>query len=85
MEKLVFEHNWDVPHEASGTEVFAFEYESKIAFQCHALDLIKKSKKNGGPVVLFHWAFYDEIKLVDEIEHNVYDLEDWFEKKKQKI
>ena len=82
MEKLVFEHNWCIPWEADGTEVFAFEYESKIAFQCYVLDLIKKSKINGESVVLFGWRFDDLLEFEKEIEHNVYILEEWFEKKK---
>jgi hypothetical protein len=85
MEKLIFEHNWSIPWEASGTEVFAFEYESKIAFQCYVLDLIKKSKKTGDPIVLFDWTFSDKSQLEDEIEHQVYTIEEWFETKKFKI
>jgi hypothetical protein len=84
MEKLVFEYNWSIPWEANGTEVFAFEYESKIAFQCYVLDLIKKSKKNDVPFVLFDWGF-DTSEIEKEIEHNVYTLEEWFEKKKIKL
>jgi|688.fasta_scaffold1091039_3 hypothetical protein len=85
MEKLIFEHNWSIPYESNGTEVFAVEYESKIAFQCYVFDLIKKSKNTDDTFVLFGWSFYDLSELEIEIEHNVYTIEEWFEKKKQKL
>jgi hypothetical protein len=85
MEKLIFSHHWSVAYESSGTEVFAFEYESKIAFQCYVLDLIKSSKKTGKYLMLFGWTFGDLSELEVEIEHDVYTLEEWFEKKKEKI
>lgn len=85
MEKLIFEHNWSIPWEANGTEVFAFEYESKIAFQCYVLELIKKCKKTGNQLVLFDWTFSNLSELESEIEHCVYTLEEWFENKKTNL
>lgn len=83
MEKLIFEHNWCIPYEAQGTEAFAFEYKSKIHFQCFVFDLIDDAKRKRDNVELFGWTFEDLSELEKEVTHKVYTLDEWFEKKQK--
>ncbi len=90
--KLVLEHHWSVPYEASGTITMPFEYESKEKF---VFDVLEKFKDK-------EWITYsigphhmdEEVELfgitmtkwdIEAIEHHVYTLEEWFERKKEKI
>jgi hypothetical protein len=43
--KIVFEYNWNVEHEASGTETIPFEYSSIEDFQFMVLEKIKEHKE----------------------------------------
>jgi hypothetical protein len=83
--KLIFEYNWCVPHEASGAEVFAIECDSKIKLQIYVLDKIKEARKESNYITLFNFDFYDLNELEHQIEHNVFTLEEWYEKNKIEI
>ena len=43
--KLIFKYNWCVPYEASGTEIFIIECDSKIKLQVYVLDKIKEVRQ----------------------------------------
>jgi hypothetical protein len=92
--KIVFEYNWNVEHEASGTETIPFEYSSIEDFQFMVLEKIKEHKekciKEYGNIDGSQWYRNGNIKILnqefnvgsleDSIEFCVYELDDWFEK-----
>lgn len=87
--KLIYVHNYS-SFDCSGEHVIPFEYESKEKFVFDVLEKFKGKKwKEYGA------GFYEEVELflpeskcdilvneydVEIIEHNVYTLEEWFEK-----
>ena len=84
--KLIFKYDWSVPYEASGTEIFAIECDSEIKLQVHVLDKIKQTRKKEFSVLsLFGFDFYNLYDLEDQIQHNVFTLEEWYEKNKTEI
>jgi hypothetical protein len=96
--KLVFKYRWYVEHVAEGTETIPFEYSSKEDFQYFVLEEIKNFKdeciKEHGEKDGEMWYRNSYIKILDCdmnigdledcIEHNVFELDEWFEKLKKK-
>jgi len=84
--KLIFEYSWCIPWEADGTETFAIEFESLLGFQCYVLDKIKEAKQKGDTLLtLFDFTFYHLDELEEQIQTNVFTLENWFEKRMVKF
>lgn len=84
--KLIFEYNWCIPYEASGTEIFPIVCDSQIKLQVHVLDKINETRKEEfGILTLFGFDFYDLGNLEHQIQYNVFTLEEWYEKNKTKI
>jgi hypothetical protein len=84
--KLIFKYNWCVPYEASGTEIFIIECDSKIKLQVYVLDKIKEVRqKKNNYLTLFNFEFYNLDELEYQIEYNVYTLDEWCEKEIIKI
>ena len=82
MEKLIFKYEWSIPWETSGTETFIIECASKIKLQVYVLDKVKEARKNHSHITLFNFEFYNLDDLEYQIEHNVYTLDEWYEKNK---
>ena len=83
--KLIFKYNWSIPWEASGTEVFTIECSSVLKLQIYVLDKVKEARKESSYITLFNFDFYNLDDLEYQIEHNVFTLEEWYEKNKIKI
>jgi hypothetical protein len=83
--KLIFEYEWSVPYEASGTEIFIIECDSEIKLQVHVLDKIKEARKNMNFVNIFDFDFYNLDELEYQIQHKTYTLEEWTDKRIKKI
>ncbi len=78
--KLVFEHYKSEEWVYSCTNTIPFEYESKEKF---IFDVLEKSKNVEGQyehIILFN--DHIDVDTIEQIEHNVYTLEEWFEKLK---
>jgi hypothetical protein len=84
--KLIFKYNWWIPDEASGTEIFVIECDSQIKLQVYVLDKIKETrKKEFGVLSLFGFDFYNLDDLENQIQYNVFTLDEWCEKEIIKI
>ena len=82
--KLVFEYHWAVPYESQGVITVACERKSKIALQCEMLDEVKLAKCEDRCAKILGIETYEFDDLENQIEHNVYSLDDWFNKTKVK-
>lgn len=86
--KLILVHFWG-GEPCGGTSIIPFEYESKEKF---VFDVLEKYK-NKEWMVGTHGIF-EEVEIfpnaylnkwdIEEIEHNVYELNEWFDKQKTK-
>jgi hypothetical protein len=85
MQKLIFTYYWNIPWEASGTEVFTIECSSKLKLQIYVLDKVKEARKETSYINLFNFDFYNLDELERQIEHNLFTLEEWYEKNKIQI
>jgi hypothetical protein len=83
--KLIFEYEWSVPYEASGTEIFIIECDSEIKLQVHVLDKIKEARKNMCILNLFDFEFYNLDELEYQIQYKTYTLEEWTDKRIKNI
>jgi hypothetical protein len=81
--KLIFEHHWgDEP--CSGTDIIPFEYSSKEDFVLMILDKFNSKfwKDNSFCELFGSYLYKDDI---ENLEYNVYTLDEWFERKKYKF
>jgi hypothetical protein len=95
MEKLVYVHFWGDEGDC-GTAHIAFEYESKDAF---VFDLLERTKDHKWETFNVGTRFesYSRVKVFEEadvwldksevesVEHNLYTLDEWFERQKTKV
>lgn len=91
--KLVLNYRWG-DEGCSGTSDVPFEYESKEKF---VFDILEKYKDKEwkewkmGRNTIYHETIVliEGVEMnkfdIESIEHSVYDLEEWFELKKEKI
>jgi hypothetical protein len=84
--QLIFEYNWCIEHEASGTEIFVIECDSIIKLQVYVLDEIKAARKDNF-LTIFNMDFYnlDSLEIQIQIQDNIYTLDEWCGKKIIKI
>jgi len=94
MQKLVFVHSWG-DEGCCGTSHIAFEYESKDKFCYDALEKLETWKKENKLIGRkdnyqeYHWAviniFNDYFSPceIENLEYNIFTLEEWFEKEKE--
>ncbi len=96
--KFVYEYFWSVENEAEGIATYPFEFSSKDDFILMVLEAIDKHKQDcinhwgKSEGLLYYRNGYIKILgldlnvgfLEDSVEHNIFTLEEWFEKKKLK-
>jgi hypothetical protein len=81
MVKLVYRHFWGGEF-CSGTEIVPFEYKGKDEFVYDVLNRFnKKYFKEHECADLFGQFLYEH--HINDVEHNVFTLEEWFIKEKQ--
>lgn len=80
MQKLVFVHHWG-DEGCYGTSTIPFEYKSKEDFVFDILEQFKGHKWEGkyATVKLKKFDIYLEQYEINDIERNVFTLEEWFE------
>jgi len=81
--RLIFEHFWG-GEPCSGTDMIPFEYSSKEDFVLMVLDKFdSKYWKNNTFCELFGAYLYKDD--IDNLEYNIYTLDEWFERRNYKF
>ena len=81
MVKLIYRYNWG-GEPCSGTAIIPFEYEGKDECVYDILKRFNKKffKEHGHAEIFGEWLTEQDI---NDIEHNIFTLEEWFSKNKQ--
>lgn len=81
MVKLIYRYNWG-GEPCSGTSIIPFEYKGKDEFVYDILKRFNKKffKEHGHAEIFGEWLTEPDI---NDIEHNIFTLEEWFSKNKQ--
>jgi hypothetical protein len=76
MVKLIYRYSWG-GEPCSGTAIIPFQYKSKDDFVYDVLKRFDKKhfKKHGHAELFGEWLTKE---VVDDIENNIYTLEEWF-------
>ena len=81
MVKLIYRYNWG-GEPCSGTAIIPFEYKGKDEFVYDVLKRFnKKFFKENGHAEKFGECLTEQD--INDIEHNIFTLEEWFSKNKQ--